>query len=180
VALGHLHGPQQVKLAGSSTTLRYAGTPIAYSFSEKDHTKSVAVVELDATGDVDAELLPVPVPRPLSQVRGTLDELLARAEADLAPLADHWVKAILTDTRRPDSPMERLRAVWPHTLVLEFAPEGALVDTETDLARLRVADDPLDVAAHFVEYVSGEVPNEAERALLARTVEAAHAVESAR
>ena len=39
VALGHLHGPQHV----GRETVRYCGTPLKYSFSEKDHVKSVTV-----------------------------------------------------------------------------------------------------------------------------------------
>ncbi|WP_330372052.1 metallophosphoesterase family protein [Pseudobutyrivibrio ruminis] len=35
VALGHLHGKQKIK----RDTVRYSGTPIKYSFSEKDHEK---------------------------------------------------------------------------------------------------------------------------------------------
>ena len=41
VALGHLHGPQRIGERG-----RYAGSPVAFSFSEARHRKSVAVVDL--------------------------------------------------------------------------------------------------------------------------------------
>ena len=46
VALGHLHGPQNV----CSPRLRYCGTPLKYSFSEAGHQKSVSVVELKEKG----------------------------------------------------------------------------------------------------------------------------------
>ena len=39
VALGHIHRPQQLL----RSTLRYAGSPLKYSFSEVDHRKSVAL-----------------------------------------------------------------------------------------------------------------------------------------
>ncbi|HBP37565.1 MAG TPA: exonuclease sbcCD subunit D, partial [Clostridiales bacterium] len=41
-ALGHLHRPQGV--AGSPVPARYAGSPLAYSFSEADYAKSVCLV----------------------------------------------------------------------------------------------------------------------------------------
>ncbi|TCS84205.1 exodeoxyribonuclease I subunit D [Tepidibacillus fermentans] len=44
IALGHLHRPQNVK--GASTFTRYAGSPLAYSFSEANHKKSVTIVDL--------------------------------------------------------------------------------------------------------------------------------------
>src|SRR5499425_1431617 len=34
LALGHLHGPQRVPVAGSTTTARYSGSPLAFSFAE--------------------------------------------------------------------------------------------------------------------------------------------------
>ena len=43
-ALGHLHRPQEL-----SSTVRYSGTPLAYSFSE-DHSKSVLIIDMDAQG----------------------------------------------------------------------------------------------------------------------------------
>ena len=36
VALGHLHGPQRV---GRTDRIRYAGSPLAFSFGERNHTK---------------------------------------------------------------------------------------------------------------------------------------------
>ena len=81
------------------------------------------------------------MPRPLREVRGRLDELLARPD-DLADLAGAWVKVVLTDPVRPAAPMERLREKWPHTLVLDFDPDGGLPGAGADLARLAAADRP--------------------------------------
>ena len=46
-ALGHLHGQQQVAPA-----VRYSGSPLAFSFGEKNHAKSVTLAELDGAGQV--------------------------------------------------------------------------------------------------------------------------------
>jgi exonuclease SbcD len=192
VALGHLHGPQLVAaggvgaasdggalgtVAGPAVT-RYAGSPLAFSFSERDQRKSVTVVDLDAAGRVTTELVPVPVPRPLREVRGRIEGLLARAPMDLAGLADAWVKAVLTDPVRPQAPMERLRAVWPHTLVLDFAPEGGLVSPESDLRALAQAADPVEICGLFAEYAGGAPPGAAERLVLRDAVEAAQRAEA--
>lgn len=42
-ALGHLHRPQTIS---ASSTIRYSGSPLAYSFSEAGQAKSVTVFEL--------------------------------------------------------------------------------------------------------------------------------------
>ncbi len=172
VALGHLHGQQNIPGTGNGSTVRYSGSPLAFSFGERNQAKSVTIADIDAAGQVTVTQLPAPVPRPLREVRGKLDELLARADGELAGLAGAWVKVVLTDTVRPVAPMERLRAKWPHTLVLEFAPEGGLIGVAADLARL-AADvaDPVRICGLFVEFTSGGPPDEAQRAVLRDAVE---------
>ncbi len=41
VALGHLHGAQRV-----NDHIHYSGSPLAYSFSETGHTKSLTLIDL--------------------------------------------------------------------------------------------------------------------------------------
>ena len=186
VALGHLHGAQR---AGPDPEIRYSGSPLAFSFSEKDHVKSVTLAEIDAAGQVRTTLLPAPVPRPLREVRGTLDNLLAcadkpgadqhGADSGLADLAGAWVKVVLTDTVRPSAPMERLREKWPHTLILDFAPEGQLTSSDADLERLASATDPVEICCMFVDFTSGGPADGAHRAVLRAAVEAAQHAESA-
>jgi DNA repair protein SbcD/Mre11 len=180
VALGHLHGPQRVgpEPSGGGPVVRYSGSPLAFSFSEKDHRKSVVMVDIDSGGGVRTTLLPAPVPRPLREVRGRLDELLARADGDLADLAGAWVKAVLTDAERPAAPMERLRERWPHTIALDFQPEGGLVAPDLDLVRLAQVTDPVEICGLFVEYAGGGPPDAAERQVLAAAVEVAQRAEN--
>jgi exonuclease SbcD len=172
LALGHLHGQQRVPVPGSATTARYCGSPLAFSFSERQ-AKSVTLAEIDGAGHVATELLATPVPRPLREVRGRLADLIARADGDLADLAGAWVKAVLTDPARPVAPMERLRERWPHTIALEFAPEGGLTGADADLARLAKAADPVEICESFVAYVAGVPADAAQRAVLRAVVEAA-------
>ncbi|MGH3067691.1 MAG: exonuclease SbcCD subunit D [Streptosporangiaceae bacterium] len=197
VALGHLHGAQRAGPppgTAGSPLIRYSGSPLAFSFSEKDHVKSVTLVEIDAAGQASATMLPAPVPRPLREVRGRLDDLLAQAGRqgadkqgadqhgagpDLSDLAGAWVKVVLTDTVRPSAPMERLREKWPHTLVLDFAPEGLLTGSGADLERLAAASDPVEVCCLFVDFTSGGLADDTHRAVLRAAVEAAQHAESA-
>jgi exonuclease SbcD len=178
LALGHLHGQQRVD-TGGATTAGYSGSPLAFSFSERHHHKSVTLAEIGGDGAVETQLLRTPVPRPLREVRGRLDELLAHADADLADVADAWVKAVLTDPARPAAPMERLRERWPHTIALDFQPEGGLVSPDADLVRLAEAADPVEICGLFVDYVAGAPPDEAQLAVLREAAEAAQHGEAA-
>ena len=172
VALGHVHGQQDVSSGAAGTTVRYCGSPLAFSFSERHHAKSVTLAEIDEAGQVTTARLATPVPRPLREVRGKLDDLLARSDAADAGLAGAWVKVVLTDPVRPASPMERLRQKCPHTLVLDFEPEGALSGSATDLRRLARSADPVEICGLFVEYTSGGPADEDQRAVLRDVIEA--------
>lgn len=166
-ALGHLHGAQSV-----GDRVRYSGSPLPYSFSEEHHTKAVLIVELGAApGDQPlVEPAPVPQQRRLARVTGRLDDLLTHDRWE--PLRDHYLQVTLTDPQRPGGPMERLRARFPHVLVLGFAPEGGeRSDLGSYAARLAGRGD-LDVAADFVAHVRS-TPEEAEITLLAEAFEAA-------
>ena len=103
-ALGHLHGRQAL-----TETVRYSGSPLAYSFSEAGHTKGSWLVDLGADGVARGRLRPGPgAPRRLAPLRGRLDDLLrdpAHAAAE-----DAWLQVTLTDARRPpqrDGPAAR-------------------------------------------------------------------------
>ena len=163
-ALGHLHGAQQV-----APNARYAGSPLPFSFSERHHRKSVTLVDVAGDGSVAVELVPTPVTRPMAELRGRLDELLAAADG---PPADAWLRVVLTDPVRPASPMERLRERWPHTLVLDFQPDSTPVAAAEDLARLRRHSDPVEICALFVEWVDSTLPDRRQREELTDVVEA--------
>ena len=74
VALGHIHKPQKV----GRETLRYAGSPLKYSFSEANHKKSVTIVDMEGKDDIRVRKLPL---YPLHDVRlleGSMEELMRR------------------------------------------------------------------------------------------------------
>jgi exonuclease SbcD len=142
-ALGHLHGARRL-----TDTVRYSGSPLAYSFSEARHTKGSWLVDLGPGGLSSAEFVPAPVPRPLTTLRGRLDDLLDDPRHTSAEQA--WVQVTLTDARRPLHAMERLRSRFPHTLILGFDPQGALPSSGPVLPRLHGRSD-LDIALGFVE-----------------------------
>ncbi|MFD9216581.1 exonuclease SbcCD subunit D [Streptomyces sp. NPDC059544] len=159
-ALGHLHGCQTI-----NTRVRYSGSPLAYSFSETHHRKTVWLVELGPAGEIAAERLDCPVPRPLARIEGRLEDLLA--DAAWARHEDAWVEATLTDPVRPAEPMARLAERFPHVLSLVFAPERGDEDGAASYAeRLRDRDDH-QIAEDFVTHVrGGSGPDDRERAVL--------------
>lgn len=73
VALGHIHRPQMV----SKPSVRYSGSPIALSFSEKKDIKEVVL--LTVRGDkVEFETVAIPEFRKLVTFKGTIKEVEAK------------------------------------------------------------------------------------------------------
>ncbi|WP_336027945.1 exonuclease SbcCD subunit D [Geodermatophilus sp. FMUSA9-8] len=165
VALGHLHRPQSL-----SDRLRYSGSPLPYSFGEAGQDKQAWLVDLDAGGLAGVREVPLPLPRALTVLTGTLEELLA--DPAHAHVQEAFVSARLTDDVRPSDPMRRLRTRFPHCVHLEWSG-GGTSDGRSYQERLRGRGD-LDVAGEFVAHVRGGVGASApERDLLGRALGAA-------
>ncbi|EYR62647.1 exodeoxyribonuclease I [Actinotalea ferrariae CF5-4] len=191
VALGHLHGAQRIAAgrgvpgegddgdgdgvggaapggaeAPAPPVLQYSGSPLAYSFSELRQRKATVLVDLGPEGVRRTELVPAPVPRRLAEVTGRLEDLLGAAGE---PHRDDWLRVVVTDDARPTELVARVKARFPHALVVEHRPVAA---TERVRARaVTSASDPLLVAGEFVEHVTGAPPTPEELAVLRRAYE---------
>jgi len=166
-ALGHLHGRQTITDTAAGS-VRYSGSPLAYSFSEEHHVKGSWLVDLDATGIAAAEFVEAPVPRRLARLRGDLETLLT--DPTLAAHEDHWVQVTLTDAVRPVQAMERLRRRFPHTLVLTFESTLPVVGAVA-AAGARPRRDH-DLVREFLKELRGSEPSAPELALLDEAVDA--------
>ncbi|MEU9749653.1 exonuclease SbcCD subunit D [Streptomyces niveus] len=160
VALGHLHGAQAL-----TERVRYSGSPLAYSFSESDHRKTMWLVDLGPGGEIDATRIDCPVPRPLARVRGALTDLLD--DPALTRHEEAWIEATLTDPVRPADPMARLAERFPHTLSLVFDPERGDEDVVASYAQRLQGRSDQEIAEDFVAHVRGGAgPDERERSVL--------------
>lgn len=163
-ALGHLHRPQAL-----TDRARYAGSPLALSFSEADHSKVVLLVDVDQGGSTVREV-PVPVWRPLAVLRGTLAELLE--DTTLTEAEDAWCEVTLTDQVRPARAMEQVRRRFPHCLSLQWATPDRVTHVRSYADRVRDRDD-LGLCRDFVEHVLGRPADQSEQALLTEAVASA-------
>lgn len=149
-ALGHLHRPQQV----GGSAVRYSGTPLAYSFSE-DHPKSIEVIDLDPSGNVTVETVPVEVGRRVCTISGTIAELLDPDRHRHAH--DCFVRAIVTDRETVLDARSRLATVYPWLAELRLTAQITAVDgaDAVDVSEL----DPLDATRRFWAHVEGSPPS---------------------
>lgn len=159
VALGHIHGRQQL-----SERVRYAGAPLHYSFGEGDKPRGSWLVELDSGGFAKAEWIDLPVPRRLTTLRGTLDELLT--DARFSGAEDAWVCAQYTDPTPQPDPMRRLQARFPFCATVVHTPDGVRGDDGlTYSRRVRRARSDGELIDAFLSHVregQGATGSEAE------------------
>lgn len=163
-ALGHLHGRHTI-----TDTMRYSGSPLAYSFSEANHLKGSWLIDLDESGFVASEFVEAPVPRNLARLRGTLEELLSDPRHEVHEQS--WLQITLTDRIRPTQAMERLRRRFPHTLVLGFESTAPVLGALSQPDPSRPRRD-IDLVTEFVAELRGEPAGKAELALLQTAVDA--------
>jgi len=139
VALGHLHGAQHV----GRETVRYAGSPVKYSFSEARQEKSATLITLgkkqsEASGqemitDIAIEKLPFTPVHDMREIKGTLQQLTnpdVLSESD----CNDYMHITLTDEEEIYDVFGKLRAVYPNLMSLDFdnartRAEGAAVLT---------------------------------------------------
>lgn len=121
VALGHIHRPQKIL----RDTLRYAGSPLKYSFSECDHNKSVPVVDVQEKGCVTVKTLPLYPIRDVRLVEGMLEELLHM------PYSEDYVWVTIHDELVPPDAKVSLTVTFPN--MLKFSIVNSRTKTDIDV-----------------------------------------------
>lgn len=112
VALGHIHNAQPV----GRETVRYAGCPLYYDFSELERRKDLTMVTVHAKGEVEVQAVEIPLLHTLRQVTGTLEELLEKGN-EIQDRERYHIQAVLRDRHVPPRAMEQLQAVFGSSLV---------------------------------------------------------------
>ncbi len=170
VALGHIHGPQQV----GRPTVRYCGTPLKYSFSELNHKKSVTVVELAEKGRVELRTVPLTPARDLAELRGTYADLTGPDAAEkCAAQKDCYLRIVLTDEQEVFNAAEELRKHYPYMMALEYDNTRTRSSFTLDTPDKVEERSPLELFDELFTKQNGRPMEEAERVCLAGILERA-------
>lgn len=113
VALGHLHGRQKV----GREEIQYCGSLLKYSFSEVNHKKGVYILDVEDKNKINIDFKQLKPLRDLRVVKGNIEELIKEAR-DLENERNDYIQAILTDDGELINPMEKLRSVYPNTMLI--------------------------------------------------------------
>jgi DNA repair protein SbcD/Mre11 len=162
-ALGHIHRPQRI---GNSDLVRYCGSPIMLSFSEREDAKLVLELTLENDRITQIEPLSVPKFRALRSFKGSLDEVWAelQAYAPTTPL-EALVEVQIEETHYDPQMLLRYEL-----LQQEFAasPFKIIKPRITFQNRLRGADELFVIGTAIQDLAETEV---FEKRLLAETLD---------
>ena len=167
VALGHIHGKQSIK----RDTIRYCGTPLKYSFSEKDHVKSVTVVEIGKKGEVKIdEVLLVPK-HDLREIKGTYAELTAKKNYENTETED-YIHAVLTDENDVVDAIGKLRVIYPNLMKLSYdnkrtRQQQMILDVEGVESKT-----PIELFEEFYEKQNNDHMSDEQKAFSLKCIEA--------
>ena len=129
VALGHIHSPQKV----GREEVRYAGSPLKYSLSEVNNTKSMPLVTLGEKGQVSVELIPLTPMRDLRHIKGPIHELLDKKHVQSQ---EDFIYATLTDEEIIGDAMGIFQQVYPNTVKIDYDNSHTREIEQVDLSHI--------------------------------------------
>lgn len=117
VALGHLHHPQSI----GRDSIRYAGSPLKYSFSEsgENKQKNVTIINLKEKNDLEIDNIILCPLRDMVEIKGPIKELLNPANHENKGL-ENYIHAILTDDESIIDAIGKIRSVYPNVMKIDF------------------------------------------------------------
>jgi len=164
VALGHLHCPQSV----GRETIRYAGSPLKYSFSEVNHKKSVTVVDIDKN-KVSIKESPLTPGRDMRKIKGKLKNLISPEVCE--EICSDFIHATLTDENDLYEPLATLRAYYPYILHMEHIKESEFSNENNETSVYdRISKNPIKLFKEFYEETKQKEFHEHKQKLLEKVL----------
>ncbi len=167
VALGHIHTPQNL----DSCRIRYAGTPLKYSFSEASRGKSVTVVELGSKGALEVRDIPLTPRHDMTELKGSFEALTSWDFYHDTPYPNDYVHITLTDENDVPDAVGKLRMIYPMLLKLDY--DNARSRSGTDLQKLEKTrqESPLELFSDFYERCNHQSMTEEQSEYLQKIME---------
>ena len=165
VALGHLHGAQQI-----GERIRYCGTPLKYSFSEAQQQKSVTMAELGPKGDLTLRTVSLVPLREMRELRGDYMTLTSRAYYQQQD-TDAYLHLTLTDEEDVPDAAARLRVIYPNLMKIDY--DNARTRATADFSSGAPEDrrSPAELFGDFYALQNGQPMSEVQRAYVFRLLE---------
>ena len=129
VALGHIHSPQRV----GRDEVRYSGSPLKYSLSEVNNSKSVPMITLGKKGDIRIDLMPLKPLRDVRHIKGKMEVLLDKKNI-VDP--EDFIYVTLTDDDMISDAMGIFQQVYPNTIKIDYDNRRTREIEQVDISRI--------------------------------------------
>lgn len=166
VALGHIHGPQNI----GSNRIRYCGTPLKYSFSESGHIKSITEIEMGKKGSLELHTLPLLPKHDMRQISGTFEEITDKSFYENENRED-YLHVILTDEEDVPEAMGRLRVIYPNLIKLSYDNTRTRTNRLIEGAQDVKTKSPLELFEDLYEEQNNQPMNSQQKAFALELIE---------
>lgn len=166
VALGHIHGAQQM----GRREVRYCGTPLKYSFSESNHIKSATIVEMKAKGDVEIREIPLIPRRDMREIKGTYQEVTALEFYKDMNRMD-YLHITLTDEEDIPDALNKLRVIYPNIMKMDYDNTRTKNNQEIAMVEQMGQKSPLQLFEELYELQNNQKMSEEQQAFIQRLIE---------
>jgi exonuclease SbcD len=150
VALGHLHKPQHV----GRNTIRYCGTPIAYSFSEASDRKSITMITFGKDKIPELEFLPLTPIREMLDLEGTMEEIMKHEKTEA------YTRVTLTDDDVIIDAIGKLKNIFPRLMTLGFKDRYSNSANDLTSTKILTQKSELELFYDFYKEQTGSAMDE--------------------
>ncbi|CEO24670.1 exonuclease SbcCD subunit D [Paraclostridium sordellii] len=162
VALGHLHGRQKV----GREEMRYSGSLLKYSFSEVNQKKGVYILDINKENNIDIDFKPMKPLRDLRIIKGNIEDLLEEGR-NIKEGKNDYIQAILTDDGELINPMEKLKSVYPNTMLITRERKKEITEDKTSAKGEYKKKSKLELFKEFYDDLgNGDYTKEKEEVLI--------------
>lgn len=165
VALGHLHMPQAV----GRETVRYAGTPLKYSFSEISHKKSMTIVDITEKGKVEIEVIPLIPAQDLVELKGSLKDLINDSVVASVE-CNSFVKITLTDEVLKNDALDVLKQFYPYIVSIGYDNSMTRQNNVVQSRAVSEEQRPEEIVEELFVQQNNRQMNDVERGLIEKLV----------
>ena len=167
VALGHIHRPQKI----GTERIRYCGTPLKYSFSEVNDTKSVSIIEINSKEDFNLRTIPLVPKRDMRKIRGTYEELITKTSYENTN-TDDYIHVTLTDEFNVADAIQKLRVIYKNIMKLEYDNMRTRESRKINLDDMVIENkNPLEIFSEFYKLQNNKEMNDEQKEIIKKIME---------
>lgn len=161
VALGHIHGPQKIL----RDTLRYAGSPLKYSFSEAKHKKSVTIVDMYEKGEIKVRTVPLYPLHDVRLIEGKLADIMAM------PYSEDYVWITIHDELPPPDAKVTLTVNFPNMMKFSVVNSRTKYDLDVKATDAMENKSVVELFSDFYRLQNNDqLPGEAHMQVLSKVI----------